>query len=329
MCTAITFKTKDFYFGRTLDYECSFGEEIVITQRNFEFNSDGFQEHKGKHYAIIGVAHVAGGFPLYYDAVNEKGLAMAGLNFVGNARYGKEKDHMSNIAQFEILPWILANCADIKEAREALKKANITDRAFSSDLPAAQLHWIIADRRECITVEATEEGMKIYQNEPGVLTNNPTFDKQIFNLNNYMTVTSQMAQNMFSEKLNLSPYCYGMGGMGLPGDWSSMSRFVRAAFAKLNSVCGQSEEESVRCFFHIMETVQQVKGCSRTPDGFEMTIYTSCCNADKGIYYYTTFENHQITAVDMTKENLEGKHLVTYPLITKQQINMQNQDHLS
>ena len=86
MCTAATYKTQDFYFGRTLDYEFSYGDEITVTPRNYPFHF----RHMGEitsHYAIIGMAHVAGDYPLYYDAVNEKGLAMAGLNFVGNAVY--------------------------------------------------------------------------------------------------------------------------------------------------------------------------------------------------------------------------------------------------
>ncbi len=86
MCTAATYKTKDFYFGRTLDYEFSYGEEIVVMPRRFplDFRFLGKSE---EHYAIIGMAHVADGYPMFYDAVNEKGLAMAGLNFVGNAVY--------------------------------------------------------------------------------------------------------------------------------------------------------------------------------------------------------------------------------------------------
>ena len=112
MCTAATYKTKDFYMGRTLDYEFSYGEQITITPRKypFAFRHDGMPD---THYAIIGMAHVAGGYPLYYDAVNEKGLGMAGLNFVGNAVYAEVQDGKHNIAQFEFIPWILSRCADL------------------------------------------------------------------------------------------------------------------------------------------------------------------------------------------------------------------------
>ena len=324
MCTASTYKTKDFYFGRTLDYDFSYGEEITVTPRNFVFrySSMGTME---KHYAMIGIAHIEGGYPLYYDAVNEKGLGMAGLNFVGNADYKGEIAGKENVASFEFIPWILSQCATVQEAKNLLKKINLTDRKFNDKLPAAQLHWLIADRKEAITVESVKDGIMVYDNPAGVLTNNPPFKEQMFQLNNYMHLSTRSPQNHFSDKLPLSVYGRGMGALGLPGDLSSQSRFVRAAFVKMNAVSGDSENESVSQFFHILGSVDQQRGCCEVEDGkYEYTIYTGCCNADKGVYYYTTYDNHQITAVDMYKENLEGGHLVTYPLIQGEQIKWQN-----
>ena len=121
-------------------------------------------------------------------------------------------------------------------------------------------------------------------------------------------------------------YSRGMGAIGLPGDLSSQSRFVRATFVKTNSLSGETESESVSQFFHILGAVEQQKGCCEVTDGkFEYTIYTSCCNGDKGIYYYTAYENHQITGVDMNKENLNSDKLICYPLIQGEQIKIQNQ----
>ena len=140
-----------------------------------------------------------------------------------------------------------------------------------------------------------------------------------------MHLSIEAPANSFSKALPLETYSRGMGAMGLPGDLSSASRFVKAVFTKMNSVSGDSESESVSQFFHILGSVEQQRGCVHMGDGkYEITIYTSCCNTDKGIYYYTTYENHQITGVDMHRENLEGGKLVSYPLITGQQIRMQN-----
>lgn len=324
MCTAATYKTKDFYFGRTLDYEFSYGEEITVTPRNYPFKLRHAGELKN-HYAIIGMAHVAENYPLYYDGINEKGLGMAGLNFVGNAFYGEPVSGKTNIAQFELIPWILGQCASVKEAKELLGKLEIVNTPFGERYPVSSLHWLIADREESITVESVREGLKVYDNPVGVLTNNPPFEQQMFGLNRYMHLSPRDPENLFSAELPLKTYSRGMGAMGLPGDLSSSSRFVRVAFTKMNSRSGDSESESISQFFHILGSVDQQRGCCELKDGkYEITIYTSCCNADRGIYYYTTYENHQITAVDMHREKLDGHELSRFPLITGQQIRWQN-----
>ena len=324
MCTAATYRTKDFYFGRTLDYEFSYGEEITVTPRNYPF-SFRYLPEKREHYAIIGMAHVEEDYPLYYDAVNEKGLGMAGLNFVGNAVYGEVREGKENVAVFELIPYILSQCENTEEARKLLGKIQITDTKFKEQLPNGRLHWIIADEKEAITVESVTEGLKIYENVPGVLTNNPPFPMQMFQLNNYMQLSSRQPENLFSDRLSLETYSRGMGALGLPGDLSSASRFVRVAFTKLHARSGEGEADSVGQFFHILGSVEQTRGCCELENGkYEITIYASCCNATKGIYYYTTYTNRQITAVDMHREKLDGTELIRYPMLEEEQIRLQN-----
>ena len=325
MCTAATYQTKNFYFGRTLDYEISYGDQVVITPRKYVFDLRNGGQIRS-HYAMIGMACVMQDYPLYYDAVNEKGLGIAGLNFVGNAHYNKPVEGKDNITQFELIPWILGNCATVREARQLLERINLIDTPFMENLTVAQLHWMIADKTECITVESVEDGLKIYENPVGILTNNPPFDYQMFSLNNYMQLSVENRENTFSKELALNAYSRGMGAMGLPGDLSSQSRFIRAAFVKMNSLSGDSEEESVSQFFHILGSVDQQRGCCKLgEDKYEITLYTSCCNADKGIYYYTTYDNHQISGVDMHRENLNGDKLISYTLVKGEQIHMQNE----
>ena len=322
MCTAATYKTKDFYFGRTLDYEFSYGDEIVVMRRNYHLSFRKAKKPKTQ-YAMIGMAFVAGKDPLFYDGINEKGLGMAGLNFVGNACYNKPKQDLDNVAQFEFIPWILSQCASVCEARELLSRINILDEAYSEHLPVAQLHWIIADKDEAITVESMSDGLKIYDNPVGVLANNPPFDQQMFALNNYMNLSPKQPENFWGIPLN--SYSRGMGALGLPGDLSSQSRFVRVAYTKMHSMSGESEMESVSQFFHILGSVDQQRGCCEVEEGkYEITLYTSCCNTEKGIYYYTTYNNHQISAVDMHRENLDGDQIARYPLIQEEQIHFHN-----
>lgn len=324
MCTAAAYRTEDFYFGRTLDNDFSYGDEVTITPRNYPFHFREKDEIR-THYALIGMAYVAEDYPLYYDAVNEKGLAMAGLNFVGNAVYHEYEKDRDNIAQFELVLWILGQCATVAQARSLIGKINLRNTSFNADLPPAQLHWMIADREETITVEAVADGVKIYDNPVDVLTNNPPFPVQMSALDNYMHLSAKPPVNTFAPGLALHPYSRGMGAIGLPGDLSSQSRFVRAAFTRMNAVCGKGEKESVSQFFHILGSVEQQRGCCVLENGmYEVTHYTSCCNAGRGIYYYTTYDNHQITAVDMHRENLDGDKLVRYSAIKEEQILIQN-----
>jgi len=323
MCTAISFQTKDHYFGRNLDLEHAFHETVTITPRNYHFhfcNTPDIDDH----FAMIGMATVVAQYPLYYDATNEYGLSIAGLNFPGNAVYLPVSNNKTNVASFEFIPWILCQYKTVSDVRKNLNDVNLTNIAFSDKLLPSPLHWIISDRLESIVVEPTAGGLKVWDNPVGILTNNPPFDFHMYHLSNYLNLTREEPINRFSDNTNIKPYSRGMGGIGLPGDLSSSSRFIRAAFTKLNSICDQTEDASVSQFFHILSSVEQQRGCVCVGDKFEITLYSSCCNTNKGIYYYTTYDNRQITAVCLHNEDLNGGTIVQYPLITNQQIRMQN-----
>lgn len=324
MCTAITYQTGDHYFGRNLDLDYSYNETVTVTPRNypFRFRKMGTLH---THFALIGMATVVDGYPLYYEATNEKGLSMAGLNFPGIATYYPEDPRKDNVTPFELIPWLLGQCQSVAQAKGMLQRLNLVKINFSDDFPLSPLHWILSDRTESITLEPMAEGLRIYDNPVGVLTNNPPFDYQMYHLASFMNLSRQPAKNRFSDQIDLHPFSLGLGSAGLPGDLSSPSRFVKAAFTKLNSLSGTSESESISQFFHILGSVAQQRGLVRVRDDkYEFTLYASCCNTDKGIYYYTTYENSQITAVDMHREDLDGYRLICYRLITGQQIRMQN-----
>ncbi len=314
MCTALNLTTKDHYFGRTLDLDCSYGEEVCVMPRNFpmEFRC---MDSRDSHYAMIGMAAVVGDVPLFYDATNEHGLSMAGLNFPGNAYYAPKNEEKDNITPFEFIPWILGQCKSVAEARTLLERINLVDIAFCENLPLSPLHWMIDDRNEAIVVEQMQDGLHIHDNPVGVMTNNPPFEYQLLNLNNYRNLRVDSGENTFAKNLSLNVYCQGMGAIGLPGDVSSMSRFVRIAFGRANSVCETDESSSVSQFFHLLGMVEMVRGCCLTDTGkWDITVYTSCMNADKGLYYYTTYDNRQITCVDMYKTDLESNTVSRFSL---------------
>lgn len=314
MCTALSCLAGDHYFGRNLDLEYSFQECVAVSPREFPFHFRTKPTIE-THYAIIGMATIANNYPLYYEATNEKGLSIAGLNFPGLAKYRPIVEGRDNIAPFELIPWILGQCDCVAKATQMLENINIADIAFNDKFPTSPLHWLISDADSSIVLETTEEGLMIYEDRIGVLTNNPPFPWHMYNLSNYMQLSSQQARNNFAQEISILPYSNGMGGIGLPGDFSSASRFIRAAFVKLNSEFEGNEGQKVSQFLHILNSVAMPKGSVRMPDGRnEITLYSCCCNTTKGIYYYNTYENSTICAVDMHREDLNSHNLRIYPL---------------
>lgn len=313
MCTAVTYQTADTYFGRTLDLEYSYNETVTITPRRFPLPFRHTATIRS-HHAIIGMATVANGYPLYYEAANECGLGMAGLNFPCSAHYFACEHGKENIASFEFIPWILSRCASVAEARTKLPSLCLCSTPFSREFPPSPLHWIIADAREAITVESTADGLHISDNPVGVLTNEPRFEYHMTRLSEHMALSACPPENRFGD-IPLEPYSRGMGALGLPGDLSSASRFTRAAFMKLNAVSDDTEVASVGQFFHILDTVAQPRGCNRLTNGeCAITVYTSCINLDRGIYYYTTYDNRTISAVQLQHCELDGDTLTKFPL---------------
>lgn len=320
MCTAITFKAKNHYFGRTLDLEKRYNENVVITPRNFILRYR-MGEIDRKHFSFIGIATVIDNFPLYYDATNEFGLSAAGLNFVGNAYWNKNYiEGKINIAPFELIPYLLSKFKTCVECKEIIKSINLFDERFRDDMPNAELHWLISDKNESFVLEVTREGINIYENSIGILTNNPPYDYQITNLSNYLNITSNEPINRFSNDIELKAYSRGMGAMGLPGDNSSTSRFVRASFTKMNSVKPDNDELALVQAFHILSSVEQHEGAVITDGKYERTQYTSCCDTSSCVYYYKTYENTQISAVDIFREDLEGNELISYEMIFEPKI---------
>ena len=311
MCTAISYKNGDAYFGRNLDLERGYGEQVVITPRRYPIPMRHTKPME-RHHAMIGMAAVVEGYPLYFDATNEKGLSMAGLHFPGNAVYHLCAADKENIAPFEFIPWVLGQCRSVGEVKRLMEKVNLVNVNFSPRLPVSPLHWMVSDRESSIVIESLKDGLAVYDDPFNVLTNNPPFPYHQINMSNYMGLGTGPAPTQFRGALPLENYSLGMGAIGLPGDFSSASRFVRAVFVKENSVSAQNEKSNVNQFFHILNSVAMPKGCVWTENGFEYTRYSSCCNANKGIYYYTTYQNLNVRSVSMHNVDLEQSCLYAY-----------------
>ncbi len=321
MCTSIAMKTNDFYFGRTMDLDYELNTSVVITPRNYPI---AFRRSRvlRRHNAIIGMASVVDGYPLYAEAVNEKGLCMAALNFPDNAYYSpKEDPRKTNVSPFELIHWVLGQCDSLEETRRLLDSTHLVNIPFGSKVPLTPLHWHIADPTGSVTLENTDSGLNLYNNPVGVLTNNPAFQFQLTNLCQYMNLVSGYPKNCFSSLDGIAPFGQGLGSFGLPGDYSPSSRFVKASYLLLNSVCAPDDASSLSQFFHLLDSVSIVRGSVLSQDeNCDATTYACCVNATRGVYYYKTYGNSQFTAVNLRHENLDTDLLRIFPLAVSQQI---------
>ena len=314
MCTCFTFPKDDFLVGRNMDIEFDFGQKVVITPRQYHWK---WRKEKSslKSYAIIGMASVIDNFPLYADAVNEYGLCMAGLNFPYNAHYFEEKEGKVNLTPFELIPYILSNYKTVKEAMDTIENLNIYNEPFNENIPLATLHFILADKDDCIIIESEKDGLHIYTSDIGVMTNNPQYPFQRVNLENYMNLRACNAKESFSKSLKPKDYGRGIGAFGLPGDSSPMSRFVRTAFNKYVSLEMDSSVDPVTEVFRILDISSMLRGAVEVEENqYEITSYSCCMNATKGIYYFRTYSNMQVYSVDMNRENLNSRILLEFPL---------------
>lgn len=325
MCTSILYSPKDHYFGRNLDYEIAYGQKVVITPRNYEFKFTELPAQKS-HYAMIGVSAVADNTPLYCDAINEKGLGVAGLSFAGSGKYFPVAKDKKNIASFEFIAYLLATYETVDQVKEGLANANISNVSFSKEMPAAELHWIVGDKTgKSIVVETNEEGLHIYDNPVNAMTNAPLFPEQLTNLANYAGVISGEPENNFLPGVDLKLYSRSLGTHHLPGGMDSESRFVKVCFALNHAPKDNDEVKNVTNFFHILQSVEQAKGMDQVgPNSFEYTMYTSCMNLEKGILYFNCYDNSRISAVDMNKEDLDSSDLIVYDLFKNQDISFIN-----
>ena len=326
MCTSIVYSSNNHhYFGRNLDLEISFGEHPVITPRNYEFQYRKLPSKKAK-YAMVGMAIVENNYPLYFDAANEEGLGIAGLNFDGPCHYFPENAGKNNVTPFELIPYLLSQYTTVAEVKEALKDVSLVNINFSEKLPLSPLHWLMADKSgESIVVESTLSGLHVYDNPVHVLTNNPEFPGQLRNLANYSNIAPAQPKNTLVPGVDLNLYSRGLGSHFLPGGMDSASRFVKVAFVRAHSPQGNNELSSVTNYFHILHSVEQPKGTDEVgPNSYEYTIYSDGTNLETGTFYYTNYENNQINAIELNKENLNGDELIDYKLIEKQTINYQN-----
>ncbi|MBP3240994.1 MAG: choloylglycine hydrolase [Oribacterium sp.] len=312
MCTAVRFSDDkgNMYLGRNLDWSVGYGQKVVITPKAYVLNS-AFQGKLSIKYPLIGMGIVQEGIPLYFDCGNDAGLSIAGLNFPGYAQYEPAPvEGKTNIAAYEFPLWICMNFSTIDEVEKALETVAIVAWSINEKYPVSMLHWIIGDVKRSIVVEYTKNHMEVYKNDVDVLTNQPGFEWHRENLRNYMNLDSDMPEKVVWKDVKMTPFGSGSMMRGLPGDYYSTSRFVRAAYLNNHYPVKSNEDENVSRMFHTLSGVAMIDGAAEMHDGmYEKTIYTGGFSSATDTYYFNTYEDPAIKSVHMKDYDLNGKEL--------------------
>jgi choloylglycine hydrolase len=313
MCTAIKVTGKNNFFGRNLDINTSYKGVVAIVKRNYPLRFKAIKEIY-THYAYIGMATIIHGLPLFADGMNEHGLAIAALELVGPTKYRQKEDLKINIAPYEIIPFILGTCKNIKEVKQKLFKMNIIDIDLNKFVKNTYLHFLVSDRKHSIVIEAREDGLKVFDNPYGVLTNTPIFEYHMENIKNYMNLSIEDVRSRFSKKINLAPISKGQGAYSLPGDFTSPSRFIRAAFIANNFYQSEAKDEAIRNYFRVLNNLSFIKGVTLTSNKeFEITAYSSLMDQDLLTYFYRSYDNSRINGVSLFEEDLNGDNYEIFP----------------
>ena len=315
MCTGVRFTDDkgNLYFGRNLDWIFDFGQNVVISPTNYSHTYEYLGPMKNK-YALIGMGIVSDGIPLYFDCGNTEGLACGGLNFPGYADYADPAgiDGKTNIASYEFPLWVCSQFKTVDEVEAVLKDTVINSKPVNDKFQASMLHWLIADSERSIVVEYTKDGMQIFHDEVDVLANQPGFNWHTENLRNYMNVSNAWIDNVTWREHTMAPFGSGVSMRGIPGDYYSPSRFVRAAYLNANYPVQSGENANVGRLFHILGGVSMIKGAAKMDDkgDFEYTTYTGCFSPYYMNYYYTTYDDPAIRYVSLQDYDADGDAVI-------------------
>lgn len=296
MCTAIAIYDKNILFGRNMDLDYDLFEKAIFLPKNYviDFKKEKSIETK---YKILGIGVVVDNYPLFADAINECGVGFAGLAFKDNCRYYEYNLSKKNYAPYEFVLYVLGNCKSIEEIRSFLNCINIVDISFNEKVLNTPLHFIFVDKRKSIVVETTKKGIQIYDNYFNVLTNNPEFSYHKENVKNYLGLNNGELKNNLLKELDIKPYSYNQAAFGLPGDYSSSSRFIKSLYVKNNLILDGSNKD-ITDFFKCLGSVSMIKGSVKTEKGFEITIYSSCYDLKEFKLYYKAYYGEKIICVD-------------------------------
>lgn len=309
MCTSITLQSQqgEIFFGRTMDFSHDIQPELYIVPKNYVWNDALNLNLITNCYSFIGIGQELDGIMGFFDGVNEKGFAAAALYFAGYAQYNKLSPFLTTqpIASFDFLHYILGRCASIPDLRIVLSNISIIGMPDPITQTIAPLHWIAVDQAgQCIVIEQTRNGLRIFDNPIGVLTNSPDFPWHMTNLRNYTEVSPYQTEEITWENITLTPFGQAGGTTLLPGGYISPERFIRTAYLKTHIPTPKSDNEAIVSCFHIMESVSIPRGAVISArNTYDYTKYTAFINTKTCEYYFKTYDNLQIFKAGQFKKH--------------------------
>lgn len=316
MCTSVILKSAEdlVLFSRTMDFSFSLEPEMGIFPRNYPLNFT-FKDPVTTHYSFAGLTKNLGNY-IVADGVNEKGMVAATLYFEGFASYDEEPtEGKDNITPIEFVNWVLASYATVDELLAAVDNIRLVSSFVSFIGAVPPLHFVFVDKSgKSIILEPMADGFHIHPNNLGVMANAPDYGWHLTNVRNYINLDPKQVESrvIFGEKF--APFGQGSGTFGLPGDYTSPSRFIRTLFSKLSIEKVSGEEPLVLNASHVLNGVDIPKGSVVTPrNTIDYTQYTSYMVPETSNYYFRMYEAPVIAKVSLFDYDLDGNDIILQP----------------
>lgn len=321
-CTGVrlTADDKSVVVGRTMELAPSLHSKIMTIPKGIRYvglSNTGI--NKGKKWDVKYPIAGTNGLDLPYivDGINSEGLAVGSFYFTGYAKYQEStKDNESSrLAAWELPTYLLSQYATVEEVKKGLESINVIGAALVKDQPLLELHYAVHDASgKSIVIEYVDGKLNIHDNPIGVITNAPTFDWHITNLNNYVNLTPNNALAIKMADVEFNALGNGSGLHGLPGDFTPPSRFVRAALLSHSYVPASTGKDAVSDVFHILNQFDIPKGVVHGSNGIEQTQWTTAADLKEKKYYYHTYEHRDVGMIDLTKLDPNSKKIEYFPM---------------
>jgi choloylglycine hydrolase len=319
-CTGIRIKPQDgsLLVARTMEFAADLQSNVIVIPRQMDYVGTAPGDKPGGRwktkYAVAGANGF--GMPIVVDGLNEKGLAAAIFYFPDYAKYQEVSKAEEAIAPWELPTYLLSTCANVKEAVDAVKRVRVGATVQKDMGIAPPCHFMVADvSGQYVVLEYVDGELKIHDNPLGVITNAPTFDWHLTNLRNYVNLSVTNVPPVAISGIKLAGLGQGSGMLGLPGDFTPPSRFIRAVAFTQSALPAANAHDGVLQAFHILNQFDIPKGAARGVEQSktvaDYTLWTSVSDLENARYYFRMFANSRIRVVDLKKMDLDAKDVKT------------------